>query len=132
MIVLSHWPSGLRIAILLVPFVSVFIGIVLITYMASSRQFDVMCAALHRSQCLREELKKGGGYTLKFRSMTVSAMTGELLWPTLSIRRGSLNAEDYREFPVYLKRRMRVAAFYIFTALSESALIVAFVDFTRP
>ncbi|QVM89517.1 hypothetical protein JYG34_15940 [Pseudomonas entomophila] len=63
--------------------------------------------------------------------MTVSAMMGELLWPALAIRRGSLNAEDYREFPAYLKKRMKVAACCVFIALSSAAFIVLFVDVAR-
>ncbi|MEB5931569.1 hypothetical protein MXL15_05055 [Pseudomonas mosselii] len=131
MIDLSDWSAGLKVASLLIPFFIMLLGMAIHVHIAISQHFDVMCAALRRSKCLLGELKRGGGFTLKFRALTVSVITGVLLWPVLSMRQGDLDPQDYREFPVYLRRRMRVAAFCIFTALSESACIVGSVDFTR-
>ncbi|QVM89518.1 hypothetical protein JYG34_15945 [Pseudomonas entomophila] len=129
MIDVSGWPANLRIAILLVPFLTGLAGLAINAHIAASRHFDVMCAALKRSPCLHEELKRGGGYTLKFRSLTVSSMAGALCWPALSIRKGSLDPEDYKNFPVYLKTRMKVASYCMLIALAWAAFIMLFLEF---
>ena len=64
--------------------------------------------------------------------MTVSAITGILIWPNLSIRHGDLDPEDYRGFPVYLKRRMRLAIFAMVFGTVWIAVVVTFIGFKRP
>jgi hypothetical protein len=131
MIDLSDWPAGLKVASLLIPFFIMLLGMAIHVHIAISRHFDVMCAALQRSKCLLEELKRGGGFTLKFRTLTVSAITGVLMWPVLSMRQGDLDPQDYREFPIYLKRRMRAAMCCMAIGMGWMSLIVIFVEFRR-
>ncbi|WP_248920597.1 hypothetical protein [Pseudomonas entomophila] len=131
MIDLSDWPIDLKIASMLVPFFIMFSGLAIHMHIAISHHFDVLCAALRRSKCLREELGRGGAYTLKFRAMTVSAMTGALLWPAQSIRQGDLDPQDYRELPDYLKRRMKIAMCFMAIGMGWISFIVIFVEFKR-
>jgi hypothetical protein len=131
MIDLSDWPPDFKIVALLIPFVVMFAGMAIHVHIAASRHYEVMCVALQRSQCLYEELRKGGSVTLKFRCMTVSAMTGALIWPTLSIRMGALDPEDYRAFPAYLKKRMKTALYCMVIGMCWIAFIVLFVKFKR-
>lgn len=132
MIDLSDWPADFKIVALLIPFLVMLAGMTIHVHIAVSRHFEVMCVALQRSQCLYEELRKGGRVTLKFRCMTVSAITGALIWPTLSIRMGALDPEDYRAFPTYLKKRMKTALYCMVIGVGWIALIVLFVQFKHP
>ncbi len=63
---------------------------------------------------------------MKFRMMTVSAMTAGMIWPALGIRQGWLDVEDSRRFPVYLKRRMKFGMYCMFVGLGWMALVVIF------
>lgn len=131
MIDLSWWPVELRIVLLLTPFIIVLTGLAIQLHIAGSRHFQVMCEALQRSEGLREELKNGGALTLKFRLMTVCAMTAGMFWPKLSIRQGWLNPEDSRDFPVYLKRRMKLGMHCILIAVVWMAFVALLVQFKR-
>ncbi|MEA3234071.1 hypothetical protein OP492_05345 [Pseudomonas mosselii] len=128
---LSWWPVELRIAFLLAPFVIGLAGLAIALYIAGARHFQVMCDALQRSEGLREELRNGGVLTLKFRLMRVSAMTAGMFCPTLGIRQGWLDPEDSRDFPVYLKKRMKLGMFCIITAIVWMAVVTFLVQFKR-
>ncbi len=131
MIDLSSWPADFKIAALLIPFLITLTGVGIHIHIASSKHFDVMCAALQRSQCLHEELRRGGAFNFKLRTMTVSAITGVLFWPELSVRREYLDSEDYRAFPRYLRKRMKAAMICMVFGMSCMAFIVLFVNFER-
>lgn len=131
MIDLSDWPAGVKIAVLITPFLTGLTGIGISAHIASSRHFDLMCEALQRSKCLHDELRRGGGVTLKLRLMTVGAIAGVLIWPELSIRRGDLDSEDYQNFPSYLKRRIRAAIVCVYVSLAWAAVIELFVELKR-
>ncbi|WP_046855150.1 hypothetical protein [Pseudomonas sp. CCOS 191] len=131
MIDLSWWPVELRIALLLAPFVIGLAGLAIDLHIAGSRHFKVMCDALQRSEGLREELRNGGALTLKFRLMTVCAMTAGMFWPALGIRQGWLNPEDSRDFPVYLKKRMKLGMYCILIAVVWMAFVALLVQFKR-
>lgn len=90
-----------------------------------------MCDALQRSEGLREELKNGGALTLKFRLMTVSAMTAGMVWPGLGIRQGWLNPQDIHDFPTYLRRRMKLGMYCILIALAWMAFVALLVELRR-
>lgn len=131
MIDLSGLPLGLRIALLLVPFGVGLAGLAIELHIAGSRHFKVMCDALQRSEGLREELKNGGALTLKFRLMTVSAMTAGMVWPGLGIRQGWLNPQDIHDFPTYLRRRMKLGMYCILIALAWMAFVALLVELRR-
>lgn len=131
MIDLSWWPVELRIVLLLAPFVVGLAGLAIELHIAASSHFKVMCGALQRSEGLREELKNGGALTLKFRLLTVSAMTAGMFWPALGIRQGWLNPEDSRDFPDYLKKRMKLGMYCILIGVFWMALVALLVQFKR-
>ncbi|UVL87267.1 hypothetical protein [Pseudomonas sichuanensis] len=131
MIDLSWWPVELRIVLLLAPFAVGLAGLAIELHIAASGHFKVMCDALQRSEGLREELRNGGALTLKFRMLTVSAMTAGMFWPALGIRQGWLNPEDSRDFPVYLKKRMKLSMYCIFIGVFWMAFVVLLVQFKR-
>ncbi|MDF9621049.1 hypothetical protein P5705_25680 [Pseudomonas entomophila] len=131
MIDLSWWPVELRIVLLLAPFGVGLVGLAVELHIAGSRHFKVMCDALQRSEGLREELKNGGALTLKFRLMTVSAMTAGMVWPRLGIRKGWLNPQDIHDFPTYLRKRMKLGMYCILVALAWMAFVALLVEFRR-
>ncbi|MFB4392099.1 MULTISPECIES: hypothetical protein [unclassified Pseudomonas] len=129
MIDLSDWSASWRLVVLLPPLVVALVGLGINAHIAGSRHFKVMCSALGRSRCLHEELRRGGAFTVKLRVLTVCAMTGVFLCPGLSIGRGNLDPEDYREFPDYLKRRMKVAIACMAIGMGWSAFMYFLVEF---
>lgn len=113
------------------PFVIALSDLAIALHIAATRHFEVMCAALQRSHGLREELRGGGAFNLKLRLLTVSAMAAGLIWPSRAIRRGWLDPDDYKSFPVYLRRRMKIGVYFIFIGMSWIAFVAYFVEFKR-
>ncbi|MFB4394785.1 MULTISPECIES: hypothetical protein [unclassified Pseudomonas] len=131
MIDMSDAPAALRLALLGIPFLVLIIGGVLNIYVATPRNFSVMCHAFRRSSGLYEEIALWGTLGLKSRMIIVSAMSLGLIWPSLGLRRGWLNAEDSNEFPVYLKRIMKVSSYCLVVGLIVMVALTSFVKFVK-
>ncbi|MNH11495.1 hypothetical protein D3C79_710090 [compost metagenome] len=103
---------NVRLFLLASPFCLGLIGLSLDLYIACSRDFKVMTSALQRSDCLPFAKGLCGQQGLKSRVLIVSAISSELMFPNARIRRGSLDAQDYLEFPKGLRTRMVIAAWF--------------------
>lgn len=116
MISLNYSSSGFELLVFSVQLIVIFSGMALHMHIATAKQFELMCSALQRSQCLYDGL--GGGFsTLHMRCMKVSSMSATLLWPQFFIRRGELDKDDYLSFPRGLARRMRIASCLLLVAM---------------
>ncbi|MGX1022655.1 MULTISPECIES: hypothetical protein [unclassified Pseudomonas] len=109
MIDFSYLPTGVKIALGVVPFTLSMVGIGMGFYIAGSRHFNVLCRTFKNSNGLVDDLKYWSTISIRTRSMVVNRFTLAAVWPNLGIRQGWLNAEDFRNCPVYLKRRLQVS-----------------------
>lgn len=109
MIDADQWPAIAKLIFIGAPFVIMVIGALMVLHISASRHFVVMCRAFARSSGLDAEIKVWGVNSLWSRMLVVSAMSSALTWPSVGIRRGTLDSRDLEEFPYYLKRRIQVA-----------------------
>ncbi|UVL60841.1 hypothetical protein LOY54_22905 [Pseudomonas sp. B21-032] len=104
------WHPGLRFAFLFTPFVIMMSGVAMSTYLALSRNFETMIASLQKSFWLQQQMPFWGTTGWRSRCYLLSTISGALLYPKLSVRSGMMDAEELRNFPRYLRRRMLVAS----------------------
>ncbi|MNJ38158.1 hypothetical protein D3C77_329990 [compost metagenome] len=106
MIDINAWPPSIVITFGLAPFVIGLSGIALNAYTARSRDFDLIIASLQNSLWLKQQIPFWGTTSLKSRCYLLSAISGAMLYPKLCIRLGVMDAEDLRNFPQRLRRRI--------------------------
>jgi len=109
MIDLSALPAGLKLAFVLAPFIISLTGVGVAYHIAGSRHFYVLCSAFKNSQGLRDDLKYWSTISLRTRSMVVTGIMIASVWPSLGVRQGWLDAEDCKNCPLYLKRRLQMS-----------------------
>ncbi|WP_191831089.1 hypothetical protein [Pseudomonas fluorescens] len=107
------WHPGLQFAFLFTPFVIAMSGVAMETYIARSRDFDIIIASLPNSVWLKMQLPFWGTTRLKSRCYLLSTISGAMLYPKLSVRLGMMDAEDLRNFPQGLRRRLLVSSWLL-------------------
>lgn len=105
----STWPTAVKLVLGIGPFIIALIGVGISCHIAGSRHFDVLCSAFKNSRGLIESLKYWSTISLRTRSRVVAGIALAAVCPELGVRQGWLDADDYRNCPVYLKRRLQVA-----------------------
>lgn len=106
----GFWTSGWGTAVTLAPFVIGLSGSAIMINIACSSKFQLLLNSLERSRSLHFYLRIWRTRTLLSRTMVISAMCGLLWTPTYTIRKGGLNSDDNRNFPIPLKRQMLFAS----------------------
>ncbi|MGF6590968.1 hypothetical protein [Pseudomonas sp. 2835] len=109
----SFWNSWWAFAFMLTPFVMGIAGVAMETYIARSRDFDLIIASLPNSLWLKQQIPFWGTTRLKSRCYLLSTICGAMLYPKLCIRLGMMDAEDLRNFPPRLRRRLLIASWLI-------------------
>ncbi|UVL55553.1 hypothetical protein [Pseudomonas sp. B21-035] len=109
----NFWSSWWAFAFMLTPFVMGIAGVAMETYIARSRDFDLVIASLPNSVWLKQQIPFWGTTRLKSRCYLLSTICGAMLYPKLSIRLGMMDAEDLRNFPPRLRRRLLIASWLI-------------------
>ncbi|CAM3991855.1 hypothetical protein D3C81_1116130 [compost metagenome] len=113
MIDINTWPPSVAIAFGFAPFVISLSGVAMETYIARSRDFDLIIASLPNSLWLKQQIPFWGTTRLKSRCYLLSTICGAMLYPRLCIRLGMMDAEDLRNFPPRLRRRLLIASWLI-------------------
>ncbi|MGF6590967.1 hypothetical protein [Pseudomonas sp. 2835] len=113
MIDINTWPPSIAIAFGFAPFVILLSGVAMETYIARSRDFDLIIASLPNSLWLKQQIPFWGTTRLKSRCYLLSTICGAMLYPKLCIRLGMMDAEDLRNFPPRLRRRLLIASWLI-------------------
>ncbi|WP_095162178.1 hypothetical protein [Pseudomonas sp. Irchel 3F5] len=113
MIDINTWPPSVAIAFGFAPFVISLSGVAMETYIARSRDFDLIIASLPNSLWLKQQIPFWGTTRLKSRCYLLSTICGAMLYPKLCIRLGMMDAEDLRNFPPRLRRRLLIASWLI-------------------
>ncbi|MFK0085870.1 hypothetical protein ACIQUS_01090 [Pseudomonas sp. NPDC090755] len=107
------WHPGLSFAFLFTPFVIGMSGVAISCHIACSRNFSIMLAALPNCPWLLQQIPIWGVTSLKSRYYLVNTICAAMLYPPFGIRRGLLNADEVRNFPPGLKRRMVISAWLV-------------------
>lgn len=105
----TTWPFGLGLTFLLAPFIFGAIGLGIDFHIAGSRHFKELCVAFQNSPGLVEDLKYWSTISLRTRAMVVAGVTPGVVFPSLVVRRGWLNADDCKNCPLHLKRRLQIS-----------------------
>ena len=121
MIDLGGLDVSTRLMLLCMPAVALLSGLAINAHIAMSHHYKIMCDSFRRSSALKEEQGTAGDFGLKSRFLIIAGMTAPLMWPNRFIRRGTLDPDDIKAFPIYLKRRMQLSMF-----LFVSGLILSF------
>ena len=112
-----------KLAVLLGPMVLCVGGLSVLAHIAGTRHFDVMCASLRNSKGFLEDVRASSALSLKLRSLAVAGSSMMLIWPEWGMRRGLLDPEDNKQFPSYLRRRVKVAFWLLALGLTWSAIV---------
>ncbi|MGH8383022.1 hypothetical protein [Pseudomonas sp.] len=112
----GFWSTWWAFTFMLAPFVIGLAGVVMETYLARSRDFDIIIASLPNSVWLKLQIPFWGTTRLKSRCYLLSTICGAMLYPKLSVRLGMMDAEDLRNFPPRLRRRMLIASWLLIIA----------------
>ncbi|MFK8329137.1 hypothetical protein M2D63_003820 [Pseudomonas sp. BJa5] len=127
MIDINTWPPSIAIAFGLAPFIIGLSGVAIDTYTARSRDFDLIIASLPNSVWLKMQIPFWGTTRLKSRCYLLTTIAGAMLYPKLSVRLGMMDAEDLRNFPPRLRRRMLIASWLLITAAVWLAIGLALI-----
>lgn len=113
MIDITTWPPIIVIALGVSPFVIGLSGAAINTYIARSSDFDLMIASLQNCLWVKQQVLFFGTKSLKSRCYLLSTICGAFLYPKISVRLGMFDAEDLRNFPPRLRRRLLVASWLV-------------------
>lgn len=108
----GFWSSWWAFAFMLAPFVIAMSGVAMNTYMACSRDFDLIIASLPNTG-LKQRMPFWGATDFRSRWYLLAGIAGVMIYPKLSIRFGAVDAEDLRNFPPRLRRRLLVTAWLV-------------------
>lgn len=106
----GFWNSWWAFAFMLAPFVFGLSGVAMNTYIARSRDFEIIIASLQNSLWLKQQIPFWGTTSLKSRCYLLGTITGAMLCPKFSVRIGMMDAEELRNFPRHLRRRLLIAS----------------------
>ncbi|MGH8383021.1 hypothetical protein [Pseudomonas sp.] len=102
----GFWSSWWAFAFMLAPFVIGLSGVAMGAYIACSRDFNIMLAALPNCLWLKQQIPLWGTTGLKSRCYLVNTVCAAMVYPSIGIRRGLFDADEIRNFPRSLKYRM--------------------------
>lgn len=107
---IDHLDFKIKLFLLAAPFCLILIGFAVALRIACSNHYKIMTSALPRSHCLVFATHMWGERSLSARLLVIAMISSELKSPTSSIRRGSLDIQDYQAFPEQLKRQIILAS----------------------
>ncbi|WP_051231399.1 hypothetical protein [Stutzerimonas azotifigens] len=122
----ESWPLELQIACLLAPFVISLPGVAIGVYIACSRHFDTMLSAFPNSAWARQQ-DILGTTSLASRCYLVSSLSGALLFSQYLVRKGTLDADDVRNFPRSLRRLMALSSWLAVIGMAWLFLLVGLI-----
>ncbi|WP_426808717.1 hypothetical protein ABOC32_21110 [Pseudomonas sp. WOUb67] len=122
MIDFESWPPLLKLAFLIVPFVTGFSGLAINVQIAMSRDFQVALSAITSNPYLERMKPVWGGGSLRSRFLLMSAVSALVTFPKLHMHMGWLDKDEVNDFPPYVRRKLVVALWLIFLALLWSSM----------
>lgn len=127
MIEFDSWPFMLRVSVLLTPLMIGMSGVALSFYIACTREFFMVVAALSSSAWLEGQKRYMSGLSLKSRWIIVCGVCGLLILPGPQIRRGMLSVEELQAFPDGLRKRMVASLWLTFVGFIGMIVVAVFI-----
>ncbi|MGG5288997.1 hypothetical protein [Pseudomonas shirazensis] len=127
MIEFDSWPFMLRISVVLTPVVIGMSGVALSFYIACTREFFVVVAALSSTAWIEGQKRYMKSLGLKSRWIIVCGVCGLLIVPGPQIRRGMLSVEGLKAFPNGLRKRMVASVWLTFVGFIGMIVVAAFI-----
>lgn len=115
---IDHLDFKLKLFLLASPFCLGLVGLAIDLRIACSREYKIMTSALQRSDCLNFATRLWGERSISSKIFVISMISSELMSPASRIRRGSLDAQDYLQFPKQLKRKIIISAWLNITGFT--------------
>lgn len=131
MIEFDSWAFMLRVSVLLTPIVVGMSGVALSFYIACTREFFVVVAALSSSAWLEGQKRYMSDLSLKSRWIIVCGVCGLLILPGPQIRRGMLSVEGLEAFPDGLRKRMVASLWLTIVGFIGMIVVAAFIKLGR-
>lgn len=125
------WCLDCQLILVGAPFVMCLIGVVIQYYIACSRHFRVMLAAMQNSTWPSVQCYKYGVVVLTSRLNLVAGISGFLTWKSYSIRKGLVNFDDVRNFPSYLQHWLVASFWLVMVGITWLALAVGLVELSE-
>lgn len=95
---------------LLAPFVLIVIALGIDVHIVISDQFNIMLRALTNSSAISSFSLVWNRRSLKSKVMLISSVSALFMWPEYFMRKGLLDVQDNRSFPVGLRRKIMISA----------------------
>jgi len=105
----ESWPVILKLSFLLAPFVVVLSGVAINAHMALTRDYEIAISSITSSPFLEQMKVVWGGRNLRSRCLLVGTIGGIIIFSRYHVRRGLLNPNEVRDFPAFLKRKMKIS-----------------------
>lgn len=103
---IDHLDLKIKLFLYIAPIFLCGIGLAVDLRIACSREYEAMASALQKSKCFEFATAVFSKQNIRGRVMIISMISNDLMNPTASIRRGSLDTQDYLNFPKPLKRKI--------------------------
>lgn len=113
----DSWPWGLKLLMLMGPFLLSMTGCGISAFVAYTRRFEVAYKCLEGHPGLVQMKRFYGAKTQATRWLLLTFICGVLIYPDVHLRRGHLSEDALRQFPVALKRILKFSAWLTIVGL---------------
>ena len=106
----NDWSWGVKLAMLSFPFLLSILGCSISAFVAATRFFDVAYSSIRSNPGLEQMKQFWGHKSFRARWLLVCFICGILIYPSVHLRRGHLNMDELKAFPLRLKRVLKASA----------------------
>jgi len=119
------WSLSIQLIFAVLPFVLIFIGVIIILLVAWGREYEIVDSSIKSCSYL-EQLKAGiGAKSYRARWMVVCGVCAIMVFPAYHLRLGLVSSCEIRNFPSGLKSKLVIAAWM--NMIGVFWLVIAFV-----
>ena len=122
---INSWPLTIQLLFLAAPFSLSAIDLAVTGYAAWSSEFEVVNRGIRSNAYLEQRKRFLGTTSYRARWMVVCAVCGLLTFPRFHSRIGVVDADELKDFPSRLRRKLVVSSWLIL--IGSAWLAVAYV-----
>lgn len=128
---INAWPAIVKLLFIVVPFFISMVGVAIIAYITSTRDYHVICAAITSVPALEALKVTLGTSTFKWRLVLICTIGWLVVFPGRALRRGQLTAGELKAFPPRLKRKLVVALWLTTVGFTGMAIFTLVLEFSK-